>query len=32
MKEEWEKKAQEMNLTNVIFTGMVSEEEKDTVY
>ena len=28
MKEEWEKKAQEMNLTNVIFTGMVSEEEK----
>lgn len=28
LKEEWEKKAQEMNLTNVIFTGMVSEEEK----
>jgi glycosyltransferase involved in cell wall biosynthesis len=28
LKEEWKQKAQEMDLTNVVFTGMVSEEEK----
>lgn len=28
LKDVWKQKAQEMDLTNVVFTGMVSEEEK----